>query len=79
MYSPLRTEVDLEYLRHQRRQQAEIERTIRSVDNNSAVETMSLSFSKFVRLLEARLQRTPVEQTNAQIRLRDSKQSQFSS
>jgi hypothetical protein len=79
MYSPLRTEVDLEYLRHQRRQQAEIERTIRSVDNNSALETMSLSFSKFVRLLEARLQRTPVEQTNAQIRLRDSKQSQFSS
>lgn len=79
MYSPLRTEVDLEYLRHQRRQQAEIERTIRSVDNNSALETMSLSFSKFVRLLEARLQRMPVEQTNAQIRLRDSKQSQFSS
>jgi hypothetical protein len=78
MYSPLRTEVDLEYLRHQRRQQAEIERTIRSVDN-SAFESMSLSFSKFVRLLEERLQRTPVEKTNAQIRLRDSKQSQFSS
>ena len=79
MYSPLRTEVDLEYLRHQRRQQAEIERTIRSVDNNGAFETMSLSFSKFVRLLEDRLQRKPVEQTSPQPLVQNSKQSQFSS
>ncbi len=79
MYSPLRTEVDLEYLRHQRRQQAEIERTIRSVDSNSAFETMSLSFSKFVRLLEERIQRKPVEQTNVPIGIQNSKQSQFSS
>lgn len=78
MYSPLRTEVDLEYLRHQRRQQAEIERTIRSVDNNT-FESMSLSFSKFVRLLEERLQRKPVEQTSRQTLLQNSKQSQFSS
>jgi len=78
MYSPLRTEVDLEYLRHQRRQQAEIERTIHSVDNNT-FESMSLSFSKFVRLLEERLKRKPVEQTSHQTLLQNSKQSQFSS
>ncbi len=79
MYSPLRTEVDLEYLRHQRRQQAEIERTIRSVDNHRAFETMTLSFSKFVRLLEERLQRKPLEQTNTPLGMQNSKQSQLSS
>ena len=74
----LRTEFDVQYLQHQRRQEAEIERMIRSVDNHSAFETMSLSFSKFVRLLEERLQRKAVEQTNVPIGIQDSKQSQFS-
>ena len=75
----LRTEFDVQHLQHQRRQEAEIERLIRSVDKHSAFETMSLSFSKFVRLLEERLKRKPVEQTSHQTLLQNSKQSQFSS
>jgi len=78
MYSPLFTEVDLEYLRHQRLAEAEHERLIRSVDK-SAFEGRSLSFSKFVRHLEERLHRKPVVQTNDRIRIQNPKQSQLSS
>ena len=54
LISPLFTDVDREYLQLERQREAEMERLKRSVEGTRD-DSITLSFSKFVKLLEARL------------------------